>query len=533
MDTVCRKCGVLGYFELLIYCIHCDCAAEHRYCLNEFPENDEEVIWSCEECSRKAPKMASINKLSLDRCQRRECEDGNLRCNGVTSAASPYPPKKRRKHRSRISCTEAKAKVSLVRHPSRVYAEDSCGSVGPSLQNDQDKCLSSFREKSKKDQRIERHRRRLILADADGSDEESESGKLALSSADKENTNQRVIQTEKSLCLSSLNDVPDYSAVQLVCSGAPDQSPNTLQAIFAGASEQARLPVLDASHSPSNISLHGPYGDDDYVHAQPIINPVWRGCFDVNSQNYGMVAHVSNKACSKVYNGVKMFSPVLSVEMLPRAGAWPKSFQTSPPTDDNIGLYFFPESERHDMVFSELLHEINDGDLSLKVIFDEAELLIFSSILLPQQHSRFNGKYYLWGAFRSHPLSQRPGDGKRTVGNSTIERCVPSSAGDELFRSTCDKEPEKRLLEWMGENPGSSNDSDNDELALFPLNVEDIAVKARVGGRLGLDLELGLSRPVDEDHEASLGCKPRSGGTTDASLAFDNAVIALNSRSVA
>lgn len=145
----------------------------------------------------------------------------------------------------------------------------------------------------------------------------------------------------------------------------------------------------------------------------------------------------------------------------------------------------------------------------------------------------FNGKYYLWGAFRSHPISQRPGDGKRTVGNSTIERCVPSSAGDELFRSTCDKEPEKRLLEWMGENPGSSNDTDNDELALFPLNVEDIAVKARVGGRLGLDLELGLSRPVDEDHEASLGCKPRSGGTTDASLAFDNAVIALNSRSVA
>lgn len=42
-----------------------------------------------------------------------------------------------------------------------------------------------------------------------------------------------------------------------------------------------------------------------------------------------------------------MFSPVLSVEMLPRAGAWPKSFQTSPPTDDNIGLYFFPESERY------------------------------------------------------------------------------------------------------------------------------------------------------------------------------------------
>lgn len=39
------------------------------------------------------------------------------------------------------------------------------------------------------------------------------------------------------------------------------------------------------------------------------------------------------------------------------------------------------------MVFSELLHEINDGDLSLKVIFEEVELLVFSSNLLPQQHS--------------------------------------------------------------------------------------------------------------------------------------------------
>lgn len=67
-----------------------------------------------------------------------------------------------------------------------------------------------------------------------------------------------------------------------------------------------------------------------------------------------MVAHVSNKACSKVYIGVKMFSRVLSMKMLPRVDAWPKSFQTTPPTDDNIGIYFFPESERYsrlDVIF--------------------------------------------------------------------------------------------------------------------------------------------------------------------------------------
>lgn len=224
------------------------------YCLNEFPSNDEDVIWICEECKQKAPKP--------------------------TGAASHHPPKKKcnEKHRSSIGCTEAKAKVSFVRHPSRVYAEDAHGSVGPSpsLPNDQNKCLSWCSEKSEKDGKIKRHQRRLILVDADHSDEESEPVKPARISADKDDTNRRAIQTNESLCLYSLNNVSDYSALPLACSEAPDQASNSLQPISTGASERAIISVPYDLNTPSNIALHQPYDDYDYVHAQPIIDPVWR-----------------------------------------------------------------------------------------------------------------------------------------------------------------------------------------------------------------------------------------------------------------
>lgn len=132
----------------------------------------------------------------------------------------------------------------------------------------------------------------------------------------------------------------------------------------------------------------------------------------------------------------------------------------------------------------------------------------------------FKGKYYLWGAFRSVP--RMPGNGKRTLGNSAIESCVPIPASDDVPRSTCDEDQEANSLK-RPRSPVSSHDSDNDELKLFPLEVEDMAVKARVRGRGGLDLELGLGRPVGEDGEALLCCKPRSGRTTDSLLALDNA----------
>ncbi|KAJ6834421.1 uncharacterized protein M6B38_335210 [Iris pallida] len=142
--------------------------------------------------------------------------------------------------------------------------------------------------------------------------------------------------------------------------------------------------------------------DTQPVAAKPIIDCVWRGCFCIGNEEYGpLYGHLSNKACEKVCNVSKLLPPYLRMEKLPRLDAWPNSFKTAPPTDDSIGLYFFPECARVATVLDQLLGEVINKDLVLKFVFDNVELLVFSATILPIGHQRFQGEYYLWGAFRA------------------------------------------------------------------------------------------------------------------------------------
>jgi hypothetical protein len=62
----------------------------------------------------------------------------------------------------------------------------------------------------------------------------------------------------------------------------------------------------------------------------------------------GIQAHPSNTASPKVYEMTKKFTPQLHLEQVQRCNIWPKRFHKDPPTDDNIGLYFFPtDDERY------------------------------------------------------------------------------------------------------------------------------------------------------------------------------------------
>ncbi|KAL6010596.1 hypothetical protein ACLOJK_001031 [Asimina triloba] len=145
---------------------------------------------------------------------------------------------------------------------------------------------------------------------------------------------------------------------------------------------------------------------DHYVHAKPIIDRIWRGCFDVNNSQYDMlVGHLSSKACFKVIEAARRLPPMLCAEKLPRAESWPKVFQGSHPTDENIGLYFFPDTRRGEQLHDELLHDINSHDLALRISAGEADLLVFSSLLLPEQSQKFAEKHYLWGVFKAKKAS--------------------------------------------------------------------------------------------------------------------------------
>ncbi|RWV79436.1 hypothetical protein BHE74_00055389 [Ensete ventricosum] len=79
---------------------------------------------------------------------------------------------------------------------------------------------------------------------------------------------------------------------------------------------------------------------------------------------------------------------------LSRLDSWPKSFKTSPPNDESIALYFFAQDARVQAMLDELLCEITKEDLVLKVKHDEAELLAFSSIVLPESYRGKSLVYY-------------------------------------------------------------------------------------------------------------------------------------------
>ncbi|KAK4393811.1 hypothetical protein Sango_1851900 [Sesamum angolense] len=173
--------------------------------------------------------------------------------------------------------------------------------------------------------------------------------------------------------------------------------------------------VAAVDHCIGSNTLYGPSLEpDDCFSAEPIMDPIWRGWFNIKEESethVEILAHLSNKACSKVSETASAIPPMLEIQVLDKCVAWPKSFRVSPPTTASIALYFFPACER-DEVFGILLDEVIERDLALKTVIDNVELLIFSSRELPLQNWREKRKYFLWGVFRK---KQRPHSSTETA----------------------------------------------------------------------------------------------------------------------
>ncbi|BAU03677.1 hypothetical protein VIGAN_UM155800 [Vigna angularis var. angularis] len=110
---------------------------------------------------------------------------------------------------------------------------------------------------------------------------------------------------------------------------------------------------------------------------------------------------MSTLACSKVLEETKLFPDVLCPDLLSRTAVWPKSFMNCGPNDDSIALYFFPDTESVERSYDKLVDHMMSGDLAIRAVVENADLLIFPSVLLPIQCRRFQEKYYLWGVFRA------------------------------------------------------------------------------------------------------------------------------------
>ncbi|CAN6312331.1 unnamed protein product [Urochloa humidicola] len=131
----------------------------------------------------------------------------------------------------------------------------------------------------------------------------------------------------------------------------------------------------------------------------------WMGCFRVSDAGANLdlgsfKAQFPSKVSHKVYDIVKDIPKTLELELLPRMNDWPKSFETSGPVYEDIGLFFFPnDPDGHEKKHSYLSEACNNYVLRAHINGTSTKLLIYSSEVLPYDSQWIDGESYLWGVF--------------------------------------------------------------------------------------------------------------------------------------
>ncbi|XP_009616695.1 PHD finger-containing protein 1 isoform X1 [Nicotiana tomentosiformis] len=361
MATICLQCGDKGFSNAFVFCVECLEVAVHRYCLNKIPETfDEYVCWVCDDCEAKVPKH-------IEKCPEIDFVEHSLL--GGDSEGRKISEKEKCDPTYVIDKKDVTARV--ISSSEQLQARTDC---------------------------IERTQLTDLSPLPTGID-----------CSPAEMVGQRLQP-----CIS---EQPREANTQLDAMG--DCSVITEKgSIFSSNDCHGRESKRDRRSTPENrTALNGDASQSlkgelpkDFIHgvheqAQPVYDPIWRGGFNIWNKKYekfgGLVAHLSVKACQKVFEEAKLFPPLLRLEMLPKSDIWPKSFNTSEPSDDNIAMYFFPLDARHVGYFDHLVEEMIGEQLALRAVVTNAELLVFTSTELPLLHWRFQGKHYLWGIFRA------------------------------------------------------------------------------------------------------------------------------------
>ncbi|KAK9919569.1 hypothetical protein M0R45_028158 [Rubus argutus] len=156
-------------------------------------------------------------------------------------------------------------------------------------------------------------------------------------------------------------------------------------------------------------------GHSTRVAAKPVAVPTWRGSLNIvnkvdkvdyiNLRNVtvsGLVAHLSSLACPKVLEEAKFLKTHLEPDLVRRTDVWPKGYDMceTRPSDRSIALYIFPDKKIDQKGFDNFVVSMKQEDLAMRIEIENAELLLFTSQLLPEQYRRFKTKMYLWGVFK-------------------------------------------------------------------------------------------------------------------------------------
>ncbi|CAI8584554.1 unnamed protein product [Vicia faba] len=422
---VCLMCGDKGDTKRLVYCIECKACAQHSYCIEKIHRDDYgKIVWRCMDCAPSSPK----------------CKHESSRKSERISHATEAKYKR----------IVMKKKSGAVRKPSLVRSDDG-ESVGCHAKNDAEKNLPILKNEDVLCTQPESHKAKDPLSMSSVRSKEGQSvGCLAKNDVEKilpvlKNEDVLYSQPESLKAKDPSNMSSEYKRIIMKKKSDSDRKQSLVRSnegervgCLAKNDADKILPVLKnddvlcnqpespKAKDPSNIScdkeamkseiyaepeainikpqfLHYPEFDK-YSRAQPLSDPIWWGQFRLNNAtHFHLIAYLSSKACSKVKSAVTELPELLDVELLSRHFIWPQSFVTYPPDSDYIGLYFFPQYERDEMIFDSVLNDAIEQDNALKAIINNLELFIFSSHLLPPDDRRICKKYYMWGVFKPKP----------------------------------------------------------------------------------------------------------------------------------
>uniref|UniRef100_A0A0V0IBH1 Putative ovule protein n=1 Tax=Solanum chacoense TaxID=4108 RepID=A0A0V0IBH1_SOLCH len=423
--TVCLTCGDKGDVKLLIYCSQCRDSAVHHYCQEKISADDDNTNWICWDCTPKVAKVEQFRKS--ERISERKIHAFDVRAEW---------------RRKLYRCKVKALRLDEARH-------DTSGAVqSPTAHSPfhvlQKEKLSFIDTKKHKDIGEE-------CADVCYSEQQIESVKAG---------NTPLVGKRQEAYCSTLNieeggmveraqvrgdsSVQDSKSAQSLGEIGNQQEMRKSRRKFVvlddGGDFEGEGGAIGGNFSSSfpgeqNFPVDTLYSDPQVesancLSAQPVIDPIWRGCFIFNTESessINILAHLSNKACEKASMAANRLPVKLDVKLVSKNDVWPRSFLRLQPTDCSIALYLFPELEEDENSYDALLEDVIDNDLAMSATIDDLELLIFSSRVLPQKHWRLRRKYYLWGVFKHKSPSR-----SRIPTSSGLQNAATSDLPNEV-----------------------------------------------------------------------------------------------------
>ncbi|XP_073032602.1 PHD finger-containing protein 1-like [Primulina eburnea] len=439
METICLQCGNKGYDNAFVFCVRCVAFAVHRYCLDVVPEDfDEFVHWVCDDCEAERQNRKVASRKNFEK-------DGNVTIENKEHVSEDFP-----RHLYNpctkfdlIECQKASNESSFeefrglnneenekTKQNSQQLeqVEDGHNKTQPNklldfiplkanMKRKRSKVNKSTMKKiysnsSKKPfvecENIDHHKPFKLASDDQIASEVKEKKISELGMMENPvlscNISSKSSKKKKKTLLSPETNLEEQNqendGVEFVnhCVGMKMEGGIICTSI--GHKENGGLEVGKEFPKDTNML-------ECSTCAEPIFTPIWSGTFNLSGKRHdildGLKGHVSSKACQKVYEEISLFQQDLHLKMLPHSNVWPKRFELSDPSEEDIAVFFFP-SKISEPAYDQLVDEMRDKELALKGVVQNAEILIFTSMVLPLLYWRFDEKYYLWGVFRAKQL---------------------------------------------------------------------------------------------------------------------------------